>query len=277
MAAKFELPSTLTNALAGFVFTGKTLWTLSEGRRNVKLEITLLLQDPRKRPTNQRARAVQDTAATPTVQPEQPRETPPPSTSQMTAEPATVNYRRPVSSAAIPPSPALQQPTPQPIVRRKIMRSSTPLPSTQHQPMEVTTPDLHRCVSEPPEPRQPPRHTEQLPKWNSFVAYTFDIVYEHHQRLDFVILKGYSKKRKCAGDPPVFFVNMLDKRQPWYMFKGPQCKRYHPEWWDYLESYKSTATPLPQKQKQEWGLEFVNSVSGHKRKRQKLLRPAART
>ena len=152
MAAKFELPSTLTNALAGFAFTRKTLWTLSEGRRNVKLEITLLLQDLRKRPTNQWARAVQDTAATPTVQPEQPRETPPPSTSQMTAEPATVNYRRPASSAAIPPSPALQQPTPQPIVRRKIMRSSTPLPSTQHQPMEVTTTttDLDRCVSDYP-------------------------------------------------------------------------------------------------------------------------------
>ena len=260
MAAKFELPSTLTNALAGFAFTGKTLWTLSEGRRNIKLEITLLLQDPRKRPTNQRARAVQYTAATPTVQqPEQPRETQPPRTSQITAEPATVNYRRPASTAAIPPSPAIQQPTPQPIVRRKIMRSSTPLPSTQHQRMEVTTPDLDRCVSKPPEPRQPPRKTEQLPKWNSFVAYTWDIVYKHHQRLDLVLLKGRSKKKHCAGDPSVFFVNMLDKRQPWYMFKGPHSKRYHPEWWDYLESYTSTATPLP------------------KRKRQKLLRPVART
>ena len=118
----------------------------------------------------------------------------------MTAEPATVNYRRPVSSAAIHPSPAIQQPTPQPIVRRKIVPSSTPLPSTQHQPMEVTTPDLDRCVSEPPKPRQPPRKTEQLPKWNSFVAYTWDIVYEHHQR-HLGYSQGALKEETLCGRP----------------------------------------------------------------------------
>ena len=277
MAAKFELPSTLTNALAGFAFTGKTLWTLSEGRRNVKLEITLLLQDPRKRPTNQQARAVQDTAATPTVkQPEQPRETPPPSTSQMTAEAATVNYRRPASTAAIPPSPAIQQPTPQPIVRRKIQRASTPLPSTQHQPMEVTATDLDKCVSQPPEPRYLPHKTEQLPVINMVVRYEQEQAYEHHERRDFIIIKTRQLKHP-EDKTPVFYVNTFDKRQPWYMFKGPRSKRYYLEWWDYLESYTSTATPLPQKERKKWTEEFASAVTGHKRKKQKLLRPVART
>ena len=133
MAASFELPSTLRHALSAFAFTGKPLWTMSGGRRNVKIEITLLLQDEnqqqqRQPRTNQQIRAVP--AALPRIQPPaQPqRETPPPTSEVIARQPATVTAQRPASSAAITPSPTVhrQLPTVPPTKHRKPTRTSTP-------------------------------------------------------------------------------------------------------------------------------------------------------
>ena len=147
MAENFELPSTLRHALSAFAFTGKPLLTMSEGRRNVKIEITLLLHDRDRQPTNKRARAVPEPAAKPRRQPPaQPqRETTPPTSDVIATQPATVTFQRPASSTAVTPSPSVQQTT----KPKKMLRSSTPreLPSTPHQPMEVFTP-----VYKPPEP-----------------------------------------------------------------------------------------------------------------------------
>ena len=140
MAANFELPSTLRHALSAFAFTGKTLWTMSEGRRNVKIEITLLLQDRDPQPTNKRARAVPAPAAKPRrQQPAQPqRETPPPTSDVIASQPATVTLQRPASPARATPSPIVQPP---PSKKKKLIRSSTPrnLPPTPQMPMEVSS------------------------------------------------------------------------------------------------------------------------------------------
>lgn len=63
MAATFNLPSTLVNTLGGFNIAGKTLWTLSEGMKHVKVELTFMLKQPENRPSNLQARAVKETAA----------------------------------------------------------------------------------------------------------------------------------------------------------------------------------------------------------------------
>ena len=140
MAANFELPSTLRHALSAFAFTGKPLWTMSEGRRNVKIKITLLLQDRDPQPTNKRARAVPAPAAKPRrQQPAQPqRETPPPTSDVIASQPATVTLQRPVSPARATPSPIVQPP---PSKKKKLLRSSTPrvLPPAPHQPMEASS------------------------------------------------------------------------------------------------------------------------------------------
>ena len=69
MTANFELPATLKHAVAGLAFTGKPLWNLLEGRRNMRIDIMLLLQDSYQQQTNKRARAVRKPAAKPTKKP----------------------------------------------------------------------------------------------------------------------------------------------------------------------------------------------------------------
>ena len=184
MAASFELPSTLRHALSVFAFTGKPLWTMSEGMRNVKIEITLLLQDRDPQPTNKRARAVPAPAAKPRRQPPaQPqRETPLPTSDVIATQPATVTLQRPASSTAVTPSPSVQQLT---RPKKKIHRSYTPrqLPSTPHQP----TADTAKVVYEPPEPSRLD-NTQQVTKTNKIKNNKFLFSMMHQQNSDFKLL-----------------------------------------------------------------------------------------
>ena len=166
MANKYELPTTLQHALAVFNFKGKPLWNLSEGRRNVRVEITLLLDN---QPTNKWARPVEKTADKPTKQPtEQPQTkrtpppttatqmetTPPPTTTTISLQPTTAPP--PPTTTAIPPPmkqpvlkppPGLPEPRRTMTPQRKLLMSSTP-----RQLLDLTPADLNTAIHEPSTP-----------------------------------------------------------------------------------------------------------------------------
>ena len=272
MAANFELPSTLRHALSAFAFTGKPLWTMSEGRRNVKIEITLLLQDRDPQPTNKRARAVPAPAAKPRRQPPaQPqRETPPPTSDVIATQPATVTHQRPASSTAVTPSPSVQQPT---RPKKKILRSSTPrqLPSTQHQP---TAAPADKVVYEPLEPT---RLSDMKPvtKIEKIKNYDFLFSMMHLQNSDFKLLVA-EDRTKPPGNR-VYFIQ-LKNHTDWIMFKGPTSRRYYKEWYDYIRFSTLGSDNIEDlgdsKHLQKWTNELVYSVL---RKKARLLRTGRRT
>ena len=167
--ANLQLPATLVNSVKGFNFVEEPLWRVSQQRTTVKIEITWALPDTNL-PTNQQARAVRVdmTARRYRRRPRQQRQQParttlsrvpemrPPADEQMTTQPATVTYQRPVSTAVIPPSATMihhrqlppAPPTPEPSTRknmepkRKFTRASIPKqqPSLPHP--ETLTPEV---------------------------------------------------------------------------------------------------------------------------------------
>ena len=235
-----ELPTVLMIALNSlYKFKGKTLWNISEGLKQVKVELTFLLADE---PTDQPARAVKRKQRQ-----RQPSPTPAPRLPEPTAEPTP---QRSPPKQAPSSTPKKRAPTPSPAkppATNKLMTTSTPIP----EPMEVIPSDqpdeLNRAFTQPaltPTADERRKVTFSGYSYEQPAKFNLRRVFRHPVDNDTltVIEATHKKKEKtcfyvhCASSPDLAY----------YQFKPPRTKSHiHvPEWRDYLVGIPESTTPL---------------------------------
>ena len=294
--ANLQLPATLVNSVKGFNFVEEPLWRVSQQRTTVKIEITWALPDTNL-PTNQQARAVRVDMAARRYR-RQPRQQParttlprvpemrPPADEQMTTQPATVTYQRPVSTAVIPPSATMihhrqlppAPPTPEPSTRknvepkRKFTRASTPkqLPSLPHP--ETLTPEVtagrvgqsspvpmeeEACAADtafvaPTRPRNSTLTQKMIPGSMSpsrLEKYDLERVFIHNDgKNDLCFIEGKQRRHREKTEPVFFAHYMGSSRNNWLYWKGPSSKHYVEAWWDFFNEVTYVNVPVAKKQ-----------------------------